>query len=458
MRKLFILFSTIMLCICSSNLYPNSLDDLAPRSAKYFVNCARNGSIDNSADIGTYNPAGLALIDPGMYIDISGQEYFVFESQQVKVDSAGFNRRYDNEKYFPAPVVPAAHAAYNMGKTGIGNLAFYLGLDCPAGTGSFKWKDGNAGQVKSFYGIAAQSAGFLTPSSLNMNVQASSVFLGLNFAAAYSLMDDQVSFSIGGRYIYAQQKVEVKGKYSYVETDFDINSKYTAEADGISPIIGIDFKPAGNLNIGLRYDFETRLEYEYDVDKRSAIPGSSGGGIYDYVAGVIYDNLPADGAKYKRNLPQSLSFGAVYKFNNKISGSISNTTYFIKSADINIPDKYFNYSGNCAMIGGNYQLNDSLLLGASAGYMFIGLDDSFYESSETLNLVSNFYPTDRVIALTCGATYKIPGTNIDLTVALANLSFITQKGSIDDPSSGTGVKVDYKKDVVLVSYGLGYKI
>lgn len=47
------------------------MDNMSNMSAKWIRSNVRNASLDGGADMVNYNPAGLAMLDDGIYISVS---------------------------------------------------------------------------------------------------------------------------------------------------------------------------------------------------------------------------------------------------------------------------------------------------------------------------------------------------------------------------------------------------
>ena len=67
MKKLFVLAAMITLIFAANNLFAGSVDALGNLSAEYARTLSRNASTD--ADATVYNPAGLAFMQDGFYVN-----------------------------------------------------------------------------------------------------------------------------------------------------------------------------------------------------------------------------------------------------------------------------------------------------------------------------------------------------------------------------------------------------
>jgi len=94
--------------------------------------------------------------------------------------------------------------------------------------------------------------------------------------------------------------------------DKEVDVKQTGA--GITPILGVNISPAENLNIGLRYEFKTKLtlENETEIDQLGMFP---------------------DGQKTSSDIPAILAAGVDYKFTDGFNAQLSFTNYFDKDVD-----------------------------------------------------------------------------------------------------------------------------
>jgi hypothetical protein len=76
----------LVLALCAlasaSTAFAGSVDYLCNKSAKYMMTYTRNGSVEASADIVAYNPAGTAMLPKGLYFDISNQSLVLMPYRQ----------------------------------------------------------------------------------------------------------------------------------------------------------------------------------------------------------------------------------------------------------------------------------------------------------------------------------------------------------------------------------------
>lgn len=143
---------------------------------------------------------------------------------------------------------------------------------------------------------------------------------------------------------------------------------------GYTPMISVNISPADNLNIAVRYDFQTKLELTTKVNDNKS------GGIF------------TDGSTTISDMPAMLAAGFEYKPFDKLLVSASMNYYFDKNIDydgsstldVNMIDKNFQEYA----VGLQYGITDKLC--ASAGWLgtFTGVNSN-YQSDQTYSLNTN---------------------------------------------------------------------
>lgn len=177
-------------------------------------------------------------------------------------------------------------------------------------------------------------------------------------------------------------------------------AKYTAtatllgdqEADveqtgsGITPFLSVNLSPSENLNIGIKYEFATKLELENKTTKDILVGYS----------GATPVTMFPNGEKIRNDMPAMLSLGVDYGITKKINVSGGFHYYFDKNANYGhkvdgiyvsndkIIDKNY-YELSCGL---EYKINDILLV--SGGYLFSkpGVNKD-YQSDLTYSLASH---------------------------------------------------------------------
>jgi long-subunit fatty acid transport protein len=151
---------------------------------------------------------------------------------------------------------------------------------------------------------------------------------------------------------------------------------------GVTPVIGLNIRPDDRLNIGLKYEFKTRLEMtnHTDVDDLGVYP---------------------DGGKFRNDLPAIFTAGVEYKLldNFKLSGSFNN--YFDKSANWSGKENDIEKNLYEVMLGMEYQLTEKTAVSAGVMHSETGVgrgyqtDLNFSLSSNTVAFGIQFHVNER---------------------------------------------------------------
>ena len=198
----FLLTSVMLFAV--NTAFATSIETATDQSAKYWVNSARYASTDGSADIVYYNPAGTAFMPEGLYLNLSSQTLIMPYKQKVEMKAAGFSESYSQNN--PVPSLPNFYLSDNIGKVGIGNLAFFCNAGIIAGGGNLEW-DGTAGTAANGFALADKLSTSLTEADIDFSASAAMYQLG--GGVAYSL-NDVISLSTGARYVIARKEIEMK--------------------------------------------------------------------------------------------------------------------------------------------------------------------------------------------------------------------------------------------------------
>ena len=165
-------------------------------SADFIRTMNRNAS--TGLDAVYFNPAGLTSLEDGKYFYFGNQT--IWQDRDVKSSFALFS---EEKTYLGSTFAPLFPNVYYVDKRG--DFALSLGFMPIGGGGSANFEEG----LPSFeYDVAAIPAGLslsgipTTDYSLDMAFEGSSIYLGFQANVSYKL-NDLVSFSVGGRYIQA---------------------------------------------------------------------------------------------------------------------------------------------------------------------------------------------------------------------------------------------------------------
>ncbi|MCL2154903.1 MAG: outer membrane protein transport protein, partial [Leptospirales bacterium] len=468
-------------------------DYMSTQSAKFIMNTASVARTEG-ADIVAYNPAGTAYLAPGLYFDVSNQ--MLLRSYETKVKESPnpdlINKKYEQSE--PTYFMPNLYVVNNFGQTGPGKLAAFLQGGIIGGDGTMKW-DGTVGSsvlignivsdLQDNYNHVFAFSGSKTD-FFSSSFETSSVYYAIGIGAAYTFFEDKASVSLGLKYIMAKRTGKINGVINLDgiggtnPVRFNIADEYEYDANGITPVIGIDAKPMEGLTLGLRYEMETSLKFKYKTKSRGATPSESGtGNVYDTIAeDSIKPYLPNyDGMKAKQNLPSILSLGGEYVVMPELTLGLAVTMFF--APEVN----YINYKydpdptlspnnvtksvkktngfgvGYEIALSGGYKILDELKVGLGLMYTKQGVKDSYLQDYNNL-LATSTNPILDSIDIGLGATYTII-ENLDVTLAFNWELFFGNSLKVRDPEMDPAMygpyKFEYTKNIYGIYIGVGYR-
>ncbi|MCK4830703.1 outer membrane protein transport protein, partial [bacterium] len=409
MKKLFVSLCVAGLIVSSvSPLFAGSIDHLSNFSAEYMRTLNRNAATD-SADAVVYNPAGVMEMENGTYGNLSIQ--YTDKDWKNKVDGESLSQ--DDPS-----IIPSLFGLYKKDR-----WAAFAAFTIPSGGGKVDYKDGNAmtriggwGIINNINGLAGA---VLYDTIKNERLEAERYYLGFTLGGAYKI-NDMVSVSLGTRYIdaYGELKFKLQVQPSALgaavgQVDRTAASELERNADGWCGIIGLNVAPTEELNIGLKYETRTRLNFKYDV-KYDIVTGSP--------SGLVAQEGITDGIKERRDLPAVFSLGVSYRFTPKIRIETDFTYYFNEDADWNGDEDDVDNGYELGMAV-EYTFNKKLK--ASLGYLYSDTgSDAKYMTSYKPELNSN--------SICGGIAYEaVPG--LILNFALEN-SFYRDDSYVDTSS------------------------
>ena len=385
-----------------------------------------------------FNPAGLTKLNDGFHFSISNQ--YITQGKEV-LNNYSFLNDGLYEGVVKAPIFPDVYAAYKTG-----NVVFSLGFNPIGGGGGATFDSG----LPSFeMGISDLVPGLesvgVKEYSLNTFFEGTSIYFGLQAGVSYAL-SDEFSVFIGGRYVSATNTYN--GYLKDVTITFNDNSSTTAtkffndvaetytdagmtvaaaesfakakllddqEADvkqkgwGLTTIIGFNYSPTDDLNIGFKYESATKLELKNETAK-------------DFTVGYTATGVPItmfpEGEINRADMPAMISLGVDYQILSKLSVTSGFHYYFDKSANYgrslagvavkneDVIDKNYWELG----LGLEYALTDQLFV--SAGYLTAnsGVSED-YQTDLSYSLSSNTfggglkYALSEKMALNLGVGY-----------------------------------------------------
>ena len=243
------------------------------QSIRFLRNPARVGAI--GIDGVYFNPAGVTFMQEGWHIQFNWQSPHqkrgvyanygpLFGANYLNPGIAeadgSFSRKFTGK--VDVLMQPSLFAAYNTG-----DWSFQFGFGILGGGGECKFKQG-IGAFEALVGQMgmAKMGALFGGYSLNQYVEGKSFYCGITMGAARKI-GDKLSVSLGLRGIIASNHFKgrvdnitfrtIGGDIIPAGNDYVLDCKQSGF--GISPILGVDFRPNQYINLALRYEFRTHL-------------------------------------------------------------------------------------------------------------------------------------------------------------------------------------------------------
>jgi long-chain fatty acid transport protein len=241
-----------------------------------------------------------------------------------------------------------------------------------------------------------------------------------------------VSLSLGARYIDSKKGGD--GAITVNNFAFDAvpeqtaNIDFSKEATGWSGVLGVNLSPTDRLNIGLRYEMSTKLDYEDKVSQDNM--------------GLLQNLGISDGNKTRYDLPAVFGLGVAHKITPDLTTHVTLTYYFQESADWNGAEDNVE-NGYDLGIAFEYDVNDKLK--ASLGYLYTdtGLDAE--------NMTPEM-PELNASTIGGGVAYTLaPGLDLNFG---AGFVFCQDDSFVN---TATGAEIEYRKDILFLAFGIQYK-
>ncbi len=163
----------------------------------------------------------------------------------------------------------------------------------------------------------------------------------------------------------------------------DVEVDAEEKGSGITPILGVNIALNENLNIGLKYEFKTKIDL-----KQTVFDGKDGGGMFVQDS-TVHSDMPAmisAGVRYRFIPKMSVSAGLHYYFDKNANyGKTSDATGELVSNDKVIDNNYYELA-----LGLEYNITDKLLV--SGGYLYAktGVSED-YQSDLSFSLTSSSF-------------------------------------------------------------------
>ena len=356
---------------------------LSAQTAHSVRNIARDASTE--IDAVYTNPAGLVKLSDGLHISINNQS--IFQKNKIQSEyTPYFGNGGESNKSFKSKVnsiiIPNILAAYKKDKWAI---SVGLGISNPD---KLKFTEG----IPSFEAPIASLPAILTSAgietnkySLNSGIEKVSYTYNLQLGASYAfnktfsaygglrfnlinntyngfITDIQINpqhpiLNPDGQMISAYEFFNTTGQFHIAGSLRDNNIDVTQKGFGISPIIGINISHE-KLNIGVRYEFKTKIEIENStkVDDIGSYP---------------------DGVKSPDDIPALFSIGLSYQLSPKLLTSVG--YHHIFSSDAGKPNDKQQYIKNTNefQAGLECRVDNRLLLSIRGQYSTPKVEDNY---------------------------------------------------------------------------------
>lgn len=321
-----ILATLLLVTLCAGIAFGGNIDYLTNRSVNYSRNFARNSATDG-ADLVSYNPAGLVFLDEGFHISF-GNEFLL---KNYTIDAVPFWDTTSVETYEstePTLFYPDLYAVYRTG-----DWALFGAFTVPAGGGTLDYKDGvyALSLIETAYQQVVHASPIYFAIMSEGNIKATSQYLAGTMGASYAV-SDMFSFALAGRYTSAKKIYDGQADFTIFFPDSSgtpvpvETSSRTLDVEktaaGFAGIISVDMVPVENLNVALRYETPTALEFETSVIDS---------GWYPPVP-LPDSSFAIDGFKQRRDLPAKLAGGVSYQFSPAFKLSTTFNYYFLEDA------------------------------------------------------------------------------------------------------------------------------
>ncbi|MBE9466901.1 MAG: hypothetical protein IMY72_01115 [Bacteroidetes bacterium] len=433
---------TLILLSSYSFMFAGGILTNSNQSARFHRMLSRDAS--TAIDAVYYNPAGLMMLNNGFYLSFSNQT--AFQTKTIQNDFPFLNEHtYTGD--VTVPVFPAFYSVYKMDK-----LAISFGLSPNAGGGTATYSRGLPSFETQIAMLPAMITAMGIPTTnytVDINFDGSSIFWGGQLGASYKFTDNISAFA-GARYIYAINTynghindimINPNGTFMLATAFFTaagdpIHAASTANkkvdvkqtGTGITPILGVNIN-FDKLNIGIKYEFKTKLELENETttDETGMFP---------------------DGAKTKTDIPAIISLGVAYSITDDFKASVGVHHYFDKNADWDGREKFINnniYELSCGL---EYNVSEKVLV--SGGYLHTqtGVGQG-YQTDLNHSLSTNMvgfggeFKVSEKLTLNAGMSYAVYVTD-DQMIDYSSLGLPSYKETYDKVSTSFAIGIEYK--------------
>lgn len=267
-----------------------------------------------------------------------------------------------------------------------------------------------------------------------------------------------LSFGVPQESIDAMTLATAQATYQGYSVEYAATSNLLADkeadveqtATGLTPIVGVNITPSEKMNIGIKYEFATELQFTNQVnDNKDILLGYSETGELLY----MFD----DESTFRGDIPATLTLGVDYEITESLRASLGGHYYFDKAANYGkkidgsyvdneevIDNNFFELAG-----GLEYDLSEKLLV--SAGYLYAKTGvNANYQSDLSFSLTSH--------TIGAGGAYRLTEDillNLGVGYTLYEEGSITINHEFVDGSIIPAIE-SYSKDNLIVAVGVDF--
>jgi len=339
------------------------------QSVQYLRLLNRNASL--GLDAVYYNPAGVVHLENGFHLAIHNQT--IFQTKTV-INSFPFLNNPEYVGDVKAPIFPSVFAVYKKDK-----FALSFGFGVNSGGGSADFKTGLPSFEVPISMLPALVSGFGIPTSAysaDIAFSGKSFYLGFQVNAAYAI-NEVFSLAAGVRYISAKTTYEGElaniminpqhplvnpgggmmsaaqfftsiGQPVYAAAVQDMYVDVTQNGTAWTPLLGLNIRPNDRLNIGIRYEFNTKLTLKNETAEDDT-------GMFP------------NGYSFRADIPAILSVGVQFGISQNFRAMVSYHQFFDKSANWSGDEKLVDSNSYDFGLGLEFDISEAFLI--SAGYL-----------------------------------------------------------------------------------------
>jgi long-chain fatty acid transport protein len=359
--------TTLFLIVASSLLISvksfAQIDNLSNMSAELVRSGTRNAATD-AADIMVYNPGGVAMMKPGLHINVGNQSFFRKPTHEYTFDYGGGPTDYKYSQQGNDMVVPNIYVSYNKKNWAIFGGAYIAGGGATANfpNGSINTDLITAQTIQAI--DAADQVGYTN--GKDAYFKASSAYIATILGGAYKICD-KLSVGVFARYLTAQNTAQAgvtitDANGQLPDVPMALDAKYSAS--GIGVVGGIDYRATEKLNLSVRYESQTELDFKT-------------------VTTTDDFGVAPNGQMNRRDFPGVLGLGAAYSWSARFKTSADFNYYFQTMADwgtsnvMGMPMQTSHLAGNSSTYGisGEYKISKRLLVSLGGVYSLFSYKD-----------------------------------------------------------------------------------